>query len=203
MANIHHNTAKRAESFGIKLIDLGNVIEARIGDKVIASGGNARLVLDEAISVVMAKKAKPAKAAPKAKKATKKAVEDEQDDEGADDEEGDDEAEEATDEDETKELVKSGYRAIYRQHGDSCGDDLATFIASNFKDGDGKLMPREFLAFVRENGIDPGQFAVIGDKDAKLPNGFMGRARMSLRNRLNGLVKAQGFLVFNGRKKSF
>lgn len=207
MANIHHNTAKRAQSFGIELIDLGNIIEARVNGKLVASGANARLVLDEAISEVMAKKTKLAKTAPKAKKTTKKAIEDEGDDEDDDSDEGDDEApeseEEAADEEESKELVKSGYRAIYRQHGDSCGDDLATFLAENFKDGDGAFMPREFIAFIRENDIDPGQFAVIADKNAKLPNGFMGRARMTLRNRLNKLVKTQGFVVYNGRKRSF
>lgn len=187
MTTIHHATANRASKLGIDLTaDVEGKVIARWKGRILAEGTNARLVLDEAISEQHEIKSSKMKSKAKARK----------DDEG-DDEEGDDE------EGERGGFIKSKYREEYRKHEDSCGDDLAQFLGSEFKDKDGKFMPAEFIAFVEENGIEPGEFRAITRKSGDLPHGLMGRARMTLRNRLASLVRKNGHLIYNGRKKTF
>lgn len=183
--NIHHATRNRAEKMGFEIVDLGNTIRFTYNGKTLAEGSNPRVALDEAITEYYSLPAqrKARKATPTAKGA--KPPSDDQP------------------KDKHRSVVAETYKATYRQNNDTCGDELAIFLTENFKP-DGAFLAKDFIRFVKENNIDPGQFAVIATANpTDLPHGFTGRARMTLRNKLKKLATSQGHLVLNGRKHKF
>lgn len=72
------------------------------------------------------------------------------------------------------------YRASY-EDGRTCGDWLATALSGvSFED---------FLAIAKENGLKTTGYS-----------GNRGSQAMSIRNRLRGTAKEQGFILLNGKK---
>lgn len=127
MVRIHHNTLKKAKTFGIVLtLEDGDVVATKDGVQ-LASGLQGNKVLDEAIAkLAPAKVVKPRKAVEPDDEA-----EEIEDDEALDEEPV--EAEELTSEDDSdadqsKSVVKAKYKALYKPHKDKCGDDLSKLL---------------------------------------------------------------------------
>lgn len=183
--NIHHATKARAEKMGFEVIDLGNIIRYTYMGKTLAEGSNPRMALDEAITEYYSM--------PTPKKAKKGTSETKTQETPSNDQP----------KDKRRSLVSDTYKEVYRKNNDNCGDQLAVFLADNFKP-DGQFMAKDFIEFVKENNINPGQFESIATTPSvQLPHGFMGRARMTLRNKLAKVVTNQGFLTLNGQKHNF
>lgn len=113
MAKVHHNTAKRAAKLGLGFVVDGDAITLIAGGtKVIATGTNAKDMLDAFVA--------------------KSNDEDDSVDKEVEleDEAGDEEVE---DEDESRSIVKKKYKVAYKKFRNTCGDDMTLLMAKAVK----------------------------------------------------------------------
>lgn len=190
---INAKLAEHMGKFGVTFEEDGATVIASHDGKEVARGTNAKSVAKAALKALgLNNKGKPVKATKAAapKKAKTKARKGKSDDE--------------EDEDESTNIVPPKYRAKYAENGGHNGDDIAAFLAG-YKNDEGVLDGKGFIALAKENGVEVGDFAQLAKNPApgSLPRGFIGRARMTLGNSLRAIARKQGHLVVDGKKKKF
>lgn len=178
---VHHNTLKRAKTFGIELIVEENEIVAIKDGVRLAVGMDGKKVLEEAIAKLGGDKPKlrPRKAVAKRKVAKRRARDEDEDGEG---DEEDEEGEEG--EGEGKSVIKRKYKMKYKPHRMTCGDALAKQLRTEFmtiKDPDTKKMKidwKRFTEFAKRNGCWSDSYKTLNK----------GMRRMNIVNRLRAKV---------------
>lgn len=190
MAKIHHNTVKKAKLFGVTMtvsdVD-GEIIAVKNGVE-LARHLSGSVCLEQAIqrgqldtshgpkSQKELNGAAPAKVA-KPKKARKVQDEDQEDFAGEGDEDGEDE-------DNGRSVVKKFYKAKYRPHKATCGDELVQLVKAHIsvKDdetGETRIDPVKLRRFARANDCWVPAYAGLN----------IGMQRMNTDNRLRAKVR--------------
>jgi hypothetical protein len=196
----HHNTLKKAKSYGIEMTVVENEIEARKDGVTLASGLAGNIVLDQAIAklngglpglkVKAVKSEKLAKPEPKPAKLvrSRKVQEEIEDmDDGDPDEEdieGRDHQEDGEEGDEGGgSIVKRRFREKYAEHGGNNGDSLAMQLSSaiNVVDKEGKSQ------------LDVAKARKVGEANQAWNENWLnlnpGQIRMCLGNRLRAKIR--------------
>lgn len=111
--------------------------------------------------------------------------------------------EEGFEEDAPSVVVPAKYKERYREAGnpDNCGDELAEFLDGKFINGDLKFDLDGFIDFCADNNTAPS--AKLDAMIEKASRGYVGRARMNLRQKLELEITRVGFVKYNGRTHHF
>lgn len=192
---IHHNTAKKAVKFGITLSPSTvkeGVIAAVKDGKVLASGTDAKEVLEQAIAKLVAEHPAYKKLASKPRRSREDEEEGDDEDEGEEDADDADVEEETAESDEDEEgegeeggksVVKKKYKTKYKPFKMTCGDDLSQLISAHVKrkndEGKMRIDPVILKKFAQANGVWDPNYANLN----------VGMRRMNIANRLRAKVK--------------
>lgn len=83
-----------------------------------------------------------------------------------------------------KSIVPEGFKAKYKSHGGSCGDDMAEVFGETVKDEKGKIDVTKLEEVMAQNGIDTDRWSNLN----------VGQRRMNLGNVLRAKVKRGEFV---------
>lgn len=83
---------------------------------------------------------------------------------------------------ETRSVVRADFRDRYREHGGTCGDEIATKLSAYVKGKDGKTDTAKLRRLAVANGIDFDRYTALNP----------GQQRMNVGNRLRALSRKGG-----------
>lgn len=192
---IHHNTAKKAQKFGITLEVIENDIVASHDGVTLVSGPQGNSVLERAIQLLGANGQMPLVEEGRKQRVTKakangarkpKITADEYDDLDFADEADDELAaaeDEESDADQGRSIVKRKYKQDYRPFRQTCGDDFAELMAEETRyvneDGDERTDEAALRKLAERNKVWKDSYIALN----------VGQRRMTIGVRLRAMLK--------------